>query len=95
MKKKIYILAFTVFGLLAQFLLHAIIEVAYINLLEVDWLKYSLGLTWSQLILAHNIMAIVLSILGLIFGYIQGKYWWQILYVEKKIKKGLKENFSK
>ncbi len=83
MKRKFYIISFSFLGLLLQFLVHALIEMRWIKLLVVDYNKYSFGLSWDQLLLVHSVGTIVLIILGLLFGYCQGKYWWQKLYVEK------------
>lgn len=93
MKKKVYIILFVIAGLLGQFLLHTMIEVAYIDILEIDFAKYSLGMSWTQLMTIHHVLTVVLAILGLAAGYVLGKYWWQVLYVEKKYKKDLKVDF--
>lgn len=93
MKRIIYIIAFTVLGILFQFLVHALIETGYISVLELDFPRYSLGLTWSQLMIVHKIFTAVLFVAGAVFGYIQGKYWWKQLYILKRYKKDLKPNF--
>lgn len=93
MKKKVYIILFSLFGVLSQFLIHAMMEIAYINILEIDFAKYSLGLSWNQLMTTHHILAIVLAIIGAIGGYILGQYWWQVIYIEKKYKWQVKVDF--
>jgi len=87
MKKNIYITAFTIFGFLAQVLLHAMIELPIIKLMIINYEKFSLGLSWSQLMTIHHIGAVLLVILGLSFGFIQGKYWYQVIYIEKKYRR--------
>jgi hypothetical protein len=93
MKKKVYIILFMLAGLLFQFLLHAMIEMAYINILEFDFAKYSLGMGWDQLMTIHHVLTAVLAILGLAAGYMLGQYWWQVLYIDKKYKQNLKVDF--
>lgn len=86
MKKIFYIISFTFLGLLLQILVHAGIEKGYIGLLVGDYDKYSFGLSWDQLVLVHHVASIVLVIIGILFGFWQGKYWWKRLYENKKIK---------
>jgi hypothetical protein len=84
MKKVFYIICFTFLGILFQFLLHAGIEIWYIKLLVADFQKYSLGFSFSQLVLIHHIATVILLIAGALFGFWQGKYWWKRLYENKK-----------
>lgn len=86
-KKIIYILCFIVLGVLVSFLVHAAIEIPIINFLVSDFDRYSLGLSWAQWQMVHDVGTVVLLILGIIVGYIQGKYWWQVIYVQKKFRK--------
>lgn len=80
MKKVIYIISFTVFGVLIQLLLHAVIEITYIALLTRDFQKYSFGLSFEQLVIVHHIASVVLLIAGILFGFWQGRYWWKRIY---------------
>jgi len=86
-------MAFTVLGILFQFLIRALIEAGYIALLDFDYVKYSLGLNWSQMMIIQKILTIVLFIGGALFGYMQGVYWWKQLYILKRYRKELKTNF--
>lgn len=86
MKKIIYIISFTFLGLLLQILVHAGIEILYIKMLGKDFDKYSLGLSWNQLVTVHYIGSILLVIAGILFGFWQGKYWWKRLYENKNNK---------
>ena len=79
MKKSIYIISFIVLGILLQFILHALIEVIALNLL-LD----SSDVFWDKWYLLHGIFTVLLLVGGIVFGYFQGKKWWQILYVDKK-----------
>jgi len=86
MKKTIYIILFTFLGILLQLLVHALVEIWYINLLNADFSRYSLGFSWSQWFLIHHVLTVVLLILGALFGFWQGKFWWPRLYERKQVK---------
>lgn len=79
-KKNAYISLFVIFGALISFLIHAGIEIWYINLLSIDFSMYGLGLSWSSWYLIHGIGTVILFMGGLLFGFLQGKYWWKVLY---------------
>ena len=80
MKRKIYISAFILLGILLQFLLHASLEIWYIGLLLWDFEKYGFGLNWGTWLMTHHIGAVVLFIAGILLGFLQGKYWWKKIY---------------
>lgn len=84
MKKTIYIISFTVFGILLQLLMHAIIEVFYINLLLQNFSKYGFGLSWNQWFVIHYIGTIILLIAGILFGFRSGKFFWRKIYERKQ-----------
>jgi len=80
MKKAVYIILFTFLGIILQFLLHAVLEIWYINLLVNDFATYSLGLSWETWLLIHSIGAVVLLLAGVFFGFRQAKFWWHRIY---------------
>jgi len=80
MKKAIYLIAFTIFGLLITFLVHSLVEIWYIDLLINDFQKYSLNLSWDQWFVVHWLVSIILFIGGAIIGYYQGVFWWRKIY---------------
>jgi len=84
MKKIVYIILSAILGFLLSFILHAVIEISVIALLANDWQKYSLGLNWDQILLAHKIYTYVLSVGGLALGTWLGFKWWNYIYVLKK-----------
>jgi len=84
MKKTIYIILFTFLGILLQFLLHAVVEIWYINLLSLNFSKYGFGLSWAQWFTIHSVLTIILLIAGGLFGFFAGKFAWKKIY-EKKI----------
>lgn len=87
MKKIIYIILFTALGILLSFLVHALTESIIIALLTRNFDRYSLGLSWQQWFIVHYYGSIILFVLGVIFGFLQGRLWWRIIYVEKKFSK--------
>ena len=83
-KKFIYISLFVVLGILLQFILHAVLEIWYINLLTSNFAKYSLGFTWDEWYVVHHVFTAILVILGIIFGYFTGNYSWKKVYKKRK-----------
>lgn len=83
MKRAIYIIAFTVVGILLQFLLHALVERWYVIKLVFQFDTYGFGLTWDEWFLVHHVTAVLLFIGGTALGFWQGRYWWPKLYDEQ------------
>lgn len=80
MKRAIYIGAFTALGALVAFLIHAWVEIWYIGRLLADFPKYSLGFSWTQWVLIHNVGSAALTVTFAGLGFWQGKFWWPRLY---------------
>lgn len=80
MKYITYVGLFTLLGLLVSLLLHAVVELAIINLLVNDFAAYNLGLSWAQWFAVHRWGSILLTLAGIGIGFWQGLYWWQRLY---------------
>lgn len=87
-KRIIYVALFTLLGIMVSFLIHAGIEIPVIFLLLKDFDRYSLGLTWDQWYMIHHVGAIFLFVLGVVGGFLQGRHWWEIIYVQKKYRHG-------
>ena len=83
MKKIIYLISFTALGILLQAIIHGLVETWYIGLLISDFPKYGLGLSWFQWFLIHHIGTVILFFAGALFGFWQGKFWWQRIYERK------------
>lgn len=83
-KRITYLLAFVLFGVLAQFLVHAGLEMITIELLIRDYNRYGLGLSWDQWYAVHGVLSILFLLMGVVFGWRQGNYWWNVIYVEKR-----------
>lgn len=84
-KRAVYIAAFVVLGILLSFLAHAGIEIWYIGRLIANFKTYGFGLSWSQWVMIHHIGAILLFLFGAIAGFLQGRFWWRVIYVEKRL----------
>ena len=76
MKKEIYIVLFAFLGFLVNFLILALIETWYINHYMMDFS----GMTYT-------IVSTLWLAIGMVFGFIDGKFFWQKIYVEK-VRKG-------
>jgi hypothetical protein len=82
MKKHIYIGLFMLLGFLIQSFVHASLEIAYSILLWREHDTWSFGLSYDQLWMVRNVIAVVLGALGLWLGYRSGRFWWRYLYQE-------------
>lgn len=87
MKRASYLAAFTVLGILAQFLVHAGIEIWYIGRLLEDFSRYSFGFSWGEWLMIHHVGAVILVVAGALAGFRQGKYWWRKIYQEHLLKR--------
>jgi len=83
-KKTVYIGLFTLLGVLLSTIVHGVLEMWYIQGLIADFPKYSLAYTWAEWFTIHRYFSVVTLMLGLIFGYFQGRMWWRWVYVEKR-----------
>lgn len=79
-----YIIAFTVLGILVQFLFHAALEIQVIKFFTEVASSEAFGLSWNILFLIHHIGSIVLLGAGMYVGFREGQYWWRELYVRRK-----------
>ena len=75
----------TLLGLIISFGLHAVIELWYLSYAQshhwvIHWTKFfGVGLCALPVWLQYT-----LPVLGLVYGYWQGKVWWQWVYVDRK-----------
>lgn len=95
MKRKVYIFAFMLLGLLVGFLIHALFEIAIIVLLVRDFDKYGLGMNYDQWMFVHGVWSGLTFLGGLYLGFISGEKWWDYLYVKQKARKWLKHPLKK
>ena len=93
--KIVYVALFTFLGILLQLVIHAVVEMWYINLLVSDFSKYGLGLSWGQWFTIHHIGTAILFIAGALLGFRQGKFWWRKIYEKRKFIKMKKKEVIK
>lgn len=67
------------------FLVHALVEIWFIGRLTAVFAHYSLGYSWGEWFTIHKYFSIILFVLGALTGYIQGKYWWRVVYDQKRL----------
>lgn len=80
MKKSVYITTFAVVGILAQFIVHGLVEIWYIDKLLSNFNTFSLGFSWAEWFTIHSIFSVVLFAAGGALGAWQGLYWWPRIY---------------
>ena len=72
MKKEIYITLFSFLGLLGHFLIFELVELWYITSSSRDFYG---AIAWAA--------AIIWMAIGMICGFMEGKFFWRKIYVEK------------
>jgi len=83
-KRLIYLAASMVLGFLLQLMIHAALEIWYINRLLDDFERWNFGFSWAELWQIHHVLALILAFLGVAAGYQLGVTWWRIVYIEKR-----------
>lgn len=87
-----YIAAAIVLGICVSAFVQYIIEYVLLILTDVSWLNIH-GYNWSihgifYGSLLHPVSQVLILLLGVYGGYRVGKYWWRLVYVERKWAKG-------
>ncbi len=84
MKRNVYIFLSIILGFLLSIIIHAAIEIPLLILFMNDFERYGLGFGWNFWIGVHHVMAVLLALAGIGGGYLLGKKWWYIIYIEKR-----------
>jgi hypothetical protein len=85
MKHFIYILLATVLGVILSFAAHAVIEMRYISyLLDRDIVPTNYGALGHSYCTLTPAIQIGLLVAGIALGFIVGRIWWRIVYVQKR-----------
>lgn len=79
-KRVIYITVFTVFGILIGFVLHMLLELIIMTAVERKWHILTAGMTAGEWEAIRYGVFLFWMCMGTLFGYVQGKYWWDYLY---------------
>ena len=84
-KKQVYVVLFIILGILLGFIAHGIIEIWFTRRLLKDYNRYSLGHSWQTWFSIHLYFSVFLFVLSGLIGYLQGKFWWRVVYQEKRL----------
>lgn len=84
LKHRVYIVSFSFLGWLLAYTLFSFAEYLTIAALIDDFTKNSLGLSWAQWWLVHYLALLLSSLVGLVYGFWQGNYWWGVVYEKRK-----------
>ena len=83
MKRTIYILLTMVLGLLLSFLAHAVIEMLYLQWAQA----HNHTIVWTTVLGLCALplwLQIALPVVGLVGGFLLGRMWWTMVYVNRK-----------
>jgi len=79
LKYTVYLIAATILGILLSFIAHAVIEINYLNWAE----KQGIVVTFYNSCSLLPIIQIGLLLLGIIGGFLLGRVWWRMIYIER------------
>lgn len=87
-KHVVYIVVTIVLGVFISYLIHAGIEAIYLA-----WADSTGRLVhWYGSCALHPVLQVGLVVSGAVGGFFLGKYWWRLVYVERKWAKGLSDS---
>ncbi len=86
-KRALYIFLFACLGLMVAYFLYVLSTVATIFLLLLDFPRYGLGLTWKIWTIVGKVWFEIMLVAGCWVGVSLGKYFWRVIYIEKRLKK--------
>lgn len=84
MKKTAYILLTTTLGILFSFILHALIEVLYLDWASQNNIIVQWRTIWGKSCALDPILSISLLAVGLLVGIWLGFRWWDSVYNKRK-----------
>ena len=83
-KKKVYIACFSFLGWMLAYTIFSFVEYLWLNALIENFELNSRGLSWEQWWTIHYIVLLLVSMIGLAYGFWQGNYWWHAVYDKHK-----------
>ena len=72
-----------ILGVILSYIIHAGVELLYLKVVGFENVTWYMHWGFAPCSL-HPVVAYALPVLGIVGGYFLGKFWWQIVYVEKK-----------
>ncbi|MFA6306484.1 MAG: hypothetical protein WCV70_02230 [Patescibacteria group bacterium] len=78
-KKAIYLFAATILGVLLSFIAHAVIEINYLN----SVLSQGRTVRFYGNCALPPALSILLLILGAVGGFLLGRVWWRLVYIDR------------
>ena len=83
MKKTFYIIITTVLTVLLSFIIHALVEIAFLNWAEINDLTVEWNSTLGKSCALPLIFSAVLLVVGFFGGIWLGFIWWKMVYVKR------------
>lgn len=83
-KRPLYLVLTTLLGLIISYGLHAVIEMWYLHWAETS----SATIVWTAALGMCSLplwVQYTLPILGLVGGFVIGRVWWRIVYIERQL----------
>lgn len=83
MKKTFYIIITTALTVLLSFIIHALVEIAFLNWAEINGLTVEWDPIFGKSCALPFIFSVVLHAIGLFGGIWLGFIWWNMVYVKR------------
>jgi len=84
LKRKIYIAFTMLLGVEIMVIVHVLLESWYVSFLTASRVQPAINHVWLFSTYLPLWISALLFIGGLVGGYFLGKWWWQIVYIEKR-----------
>ncbi len=87
-KHGVYLVATTILGIFVSYLVHAGIEAVYLAWADAAGKQ----VVWYGGCALHPAIQVSLVVLGAVGGFFLGRFWWRLVYVERKWAKGISKS---
>ena len=82
-KRRVYIFLTIILGIILSYIVHAGVELLYLKVAGFENVTWYMHWGFAPCSLPPFVAYSILLI-GIIGGYFLGRFWWQLVYVEKK-----------